>query len=212
MTRTQVYRRVSSVLAFVAVVALLAAGLATAAFSQSAPVRITQPIDENNLVTLSRNTRPEANAKNDRGPLPDGYSVDHILLVLQRSPQQESAVEAFVDSLNNRQSSNFHHWLTAEEFGERFGVSQQDIDTLRGWLESHGFHVNQVYTSHMMLDVSANAGQLRQAFHTSIHSLEVDGEAHIANMSDPMIPTALAPVVKGFFSLHGFKPNKMPSQ
>jgi hypothetical protein len=210
-TCIQVRRRVSSVLAFVAVVALLAAGFTKTAWSQSSssPVRIMQAVDENNLVRLSGNTRPEANIKNDRGPVADSFNVDHMLLLLQRSPQQEKSLEAFIDSLNNRKSANFHHWLTAEEFGERFGVSQQDIDTLRGWLESHGFHVNQVYTSHMMLDVSATAGQLRQAFHTSVHNLDVDGEAHIANMNDPMIPAALAPVVKGFFSLHDFKPHKM---
>ena len=32
---------------------------------------ITQAIDENNLVTLAGNTRPEANYKNDRGAVSD---------------------------------------------------------------------------------------------------------------------------------------------
>jgi hypothetical protein len=165
-------------------------------------------VNDSQVVRLSGNTRPEANAKNDRGALPDGYNVDHILLVLQRSPQREKAVEAYIDSLNDRNSPNFHRWLTAEEFGERFGVSQQDIDTVTGWLESHGFTINTVYASHMMIDFSGNAGQVAQAFHTSMHNLAVEGESHIANMSDPWIPAALAPVIKGIFSLNDFKPHK----
>src|SRR5580700_8418415 len=189
---------------FVSIFALLMAlsqGMFASGHAASVPGRITQQIDENNLVKLAGNTRPEANATNDRGAVADGFNVDHILLVLQRSSQQEEKVAAFIDSLNDRKSPNFHRWLTAEEFGARFGVAQQDIDTVRGWLESQGFHINQVYASHMMLDISGTAGQVREAFHTSMHNLEVNGEQHISNMGDPMIPAALAPVMKGIFSL-----------
>ena len=61
----------------------------------------------------------------------------------------------------------------------------------------------------MMIDFSGSAGQVREAFHTPIHNLDVNGEAHIANMSDPQIPAALAPVVTGIASLNDFKPSPM---
>src|SRR5208282_2229750 len=62
---------------------------------QQVPVRplITDRIDETNLVTLARNTRPEANAKNDLGRLLDSFPVEHVWLQLRRSPEQERAVE-----------------------------------------------------------------------------------------------------------------------
>ena len=47
------------------------------------------------------------------------------------------------------------------------------------------------------------------SFHTEIHQLSVNGETHIANMSDPQIPAALAPAVKGIVSLNDFRPSKM---
>ena len=175
----------------------------------SVPDRITQPINEAQLVTLQRNTRPEANARNDRGAVSDGFDIDHIFLLLQRSPEQEQALDKLIDQLNDRNSPNFHHWLTADEFGQRFGVAPEDIDTITDWLESHGFRVNRVYPSRMLIDFSGTAGQLREAFHTEIHQLEVNGEPHISNMSDPQIPAALAPVVKGIFSLNDFKPHPM---
>jgi hypothetical protein len=191
------------------VVLLAVAALSLPAFAQSSSIRITQAIDESNLVTLTRNTRPEANATNDRGAVPEGFAIEHMFFMLQRSPQQEQALDTLIDQLNNKKSPNFHHWLTAEEFGQRFGVSQDDIETVTRWLESHGFHVNQVYPNRVLIDVSGTAGQVKEAFHTSIHSLDVNGEAHISNMSDPRIPAALAPVVKGIASLNDFKPEPM---
>ena len=61
----------------------------------------------------------------------------------------------------------------------------------------------------MVMDFSGTAGQIREAFHTEIHYLEVNGEQHFANMSDPRIPEALAPAVAGIVSLHNFKPHTM---
>ena len=56
--------------------------------------RITQAINENAYVPLAGNTRPEAkNAVNYRGPVAAALPIDHILLFLQRSPQQEQALE-----------------------------------------------------------------------------------------------------------------------
>ena len=61
----------------------------------------------------------------------------------------------------------------------------------------------------MLIDFTGTAAQVGEAFHTEIGQIEVGGEAHIANISDPMIPVALAPVVAGIFSLNDFKPHAM---
>ena len=81
--------------------------------------------------------------------------------------------------------------------------------TIRGWLRSHGFTVNVVYPNGVVIDFSGTAGQVREAFHTEIHRLYVNGAKHIANMSDPRIPAALAPAVVGIVSLHDFRPHPM---
>jgi subtilase family serine protease len=69
--------------------------------------------------------------------------------------------------------------------------------------------VNTVYPSGMSIDFSGTAGQVSAAFHTEIHRLSVGGKDHIANMTDPRIPAALAPVVAGIVSLHDFQPHSM---
>ncbi len=205
---------------FVVLLALLiTTGMSSMAFAASpaarphprSPItdRITQHVDDTQLATMSRNTRPEASKLNDRGAVPEGFQLDHILLQLQRSAEKEKEVETFIESLNTPGSPNYHQWLTADQFGAQFGVAQEDIDAVTGWLESHGFIINKVYANHMLIDFSGNAGQIKTAFHTEMHNLEVNGETHLSNMSDPMIPLALAPVVKGIASLNDFKPHPM---
>jgi subtilase family serine protease len=170
-------------------------------------VQITQNVDEAKLVTLSGNTRPEANAKNDRGLVANSLSLEHMLLQLKSSPERERESLQLVEELTDPSSPNFHHWLTAEEFGERFGVAEQDRDAIKNWLQSHHFDVNVDYTNGLLIDFSGTAGQVREAFHTEIHELNVKGVKHIANMSDPQIPAALAPAVVGVVSLNDFKPH-----
>ncbi len=189
-------------------IALLVAGSTSPAFANNAPKpRVTQAIDESRMVTMAGNVRPEAkNVLNDRGPVSDTLDIDHIFLLLQRSPKQEKALDRLIEELNDRNSPNFHQWLTPEQYGE-YGVSQADIQKVTDWLESHGFRVNQVYTNHMLIDFSGTAGQLRSVFRTDIHHLDVDGEQHIANVNDPMIPAALMPVVHSIVSLNDFKPH-----
>lgn len=167
--------------------------------------RITQWVDSRQLVTLRGNTHPQAKRANDRGALAGDFRLDHMLLQLQRAPEQEQALQGLIDQLHDPASPNYHHWLTAGEFGQKYGVAQADLDTVGRWLKSQGFQVNGIAPNHLLIDFSGSAAQVRSAFHTEIHQLDVNGEAHIANMTDPRIPAALSPVVHGVVSLHDFR-------
>jgi subtilase family serine protease len=171
--------------------------------------RITGRIDDTVLRTLAGNTRPEANPTNDRGAVADDLALDHMLLQLERSPEQEDEVRALIDDLHNPSSPKFHQWLTATEFGRSYAPAAADVDKITAWLESHGFTVNVVYPSGMAIDFSGTAGQVREAFHTAVDYYDVNGQRHIANASDPRIPAALAPVVTGVVSIHDFRPHAM---
>jgi hypothetical protein len=48
-----------------------------------------------------------------------------------------AAVELLAD-LQNPASPNYHHWLTAAEYGDRFGLSAGDFGQTRAWLEAQG--------------------------------------------------------------------------
>ncbi len=171
--------------------------------------RIASRIDETALRTLRGNTRPEANSRNDRGAVADDLLMDHMLLQLERTSEQEEEVRGLIDDLHNPSSPKFHKWLTASEFGRSYAPAPEDVEKITAWLESHGFTVNVLYTSGMVIDFSGTAAQVRETFHTPVHYFEVNGKQHIANVSDPRIPEALAGVVTGVVSMHDFRPHAM---
>ena len=183
---------------------ILLASSATA-FAQAVPL-ITQAVDEGQRVVLRGNTRPEASAANDRGAVADSLPLNGIELLLKRSPEHEQAAATLADDLQLPGSPQFHKWLTADQYAAQFGVHPQDVATISDWLRGHGFTVDD--SGPMTITFSGTAGQMKEAFGTEIHALEVKGQRHIANMSDPSIPSALAPAIEGVVSLHDLRPQK----
>lgn len=169
---------------------------------------IVGPVDESRRTALRGNTRPEATAQNDAGAVAADFAMEHMQLLMRRSPEQEQALAQAIDALHNPSSPTFHRWLTAAQFVQQYGASQQDLSTATAWLGIHGFVVNSV-SGGIAIDFSGTAAQVTSAFHTSIHYLNVNGARHVANMSDPEIPSALAPAVSGVVSLHDFSPRPM---
>lgn len=193
-----------------ATVLMLLFSAAFTAWATGAPIRpqITDSIDENNLVTLSGNTHPAAmNPANDQGPVADSLILNHMYMQLKRSPGVQQSVDSLIEALHNPQSPQYHQWLTADQIAAQFGTSDQDMQTLSNWLTSHGFTINVLYPANGVIDFSGPAASVREAFHTEIHNLTVNGKSHIANASDPKIPAALASVVQGLVSMHDFRPH-----
>ena len=175
--------------------------------SAAAPVLlqplITQAIDETQRTTLIGNTHPLARPQFDLGTAPATLPMERMLLVLKRSPQQESALQKLLDDQQDTNSPNYHQWLAPEQFGKQFGPTDADLQTITSWLQSHGFQVGTT-KGRTVLEFSGSASQVQEAFHTTIHKYLVNGEQHWANSSDPQIPTALTPAIAGIASLNDF--------
>jgi len=186
----------------------LLASVASFAQAPSARVRITQPVDDTKLTVLHGNTHPLARAQFDRGAAPSNLPMQRMQLLLTRSPEREAALETLMAQQQDKSSPNYHKWLTPAEFGADFGPSDQDIQTVTSWLQSHGFQVGSVSKGRTLIEFSGTADQVQQAFHTPIHNFVVNGVQHWANVNDPSIPTALTPVVAGVSSLHNFFPKR----
>ena len=176
--------------------------------------RITEPVNDSLRVVLKDNVPREAQAQYDRGAVSASMPASRLMLVLKHSPTQAQAVREYIDSLQNKSSPNYHKWLTPEEFGVKYGPSDEDLKTVTDWLASHGFTVNRIAQARNLIEFSGTAGSVQEAFHTTIHSYVMNGETHFANATDPEIPAALAPVVAGVTKLNDFNPkrNLMPGK
>lgn len=165
---------------------------------------ITKPIDETQLVTLRGSMHPLAQPQFDLGQAPPNLPLNRMLLVLKRSDQQEHALRTLLDSQQDKNSSNYHKWLTPDQFGTAFGPSDQDLQAVTGWLQSHGLQINNVSRGKTVIEFSGVESQVEAAFNTQIHQYLVNGEYHWANASDPAIPAALVPAVAGVRALDNF--------
>jgi hypothetical protein len=184
--------------------AALASSLAFAQ-SQSAS-RITQPIDDSRSVTLKGNVHPLAQPRYDQGAVPDSFPAGRMLVLLQRSPEREAALRQFIHDAHTPGSPSYHKWLKPEQLGSLYGPADSDVAAVTAWLQSHGFSVPRVSKGKTAIEFSGSAGQLREAFHTEIHTYLIRGEIHHANDRDPQIPDALAPLVAGIASMNDFAP------
>ena len=180
--------------------------IAGAQTASAAQVLVTFPVNETMMMTLSGNVRPEANVQNDRGAVNGGMQLEHMLLQLKRPADREEALHARIEAMHQPGNPLFHQWLTAEQLGQQYGPNPGDIAAVKGWLEGHGFAVNSVSASGMVIDFSGDVGKVNSTFKAEIHSLNVRGEAHIANMKDPQIPAALGNVITGVASFNNFRP------
>ena len=200
---------VSCVFAVMAVLcAIVSAPLyspAAQAQSQSIQRLVTQEVDESRRVTMHGNVHPFARSEFDRGTLNDSQPINRIYMLLSRSAEQQTALDKLMLEQMDSTSPNFHKWLTPEEYGTKFGPSEEDIQAVKNWLGAHGFTEIKTNNGKTIVEFNGTVGTVRNAFSTQIHKFSVKGEEHFANISDPQIPAALAPVVMGITSLHNFR-------
>ena len=99
----------------VAFALLFSAAVVTVAQSANLQSRISQAVDEKNLVTLKGNTHPLAASPYDRGEAPANLPMNRMLLVLQHSPAQDAVIKQLLAEQQNQSSPNFHRWLTPQQ-------------------------------------------------------------------------------------------------
>jgi len=169
--------------------------------------RVIEPIDETAVVPLKGTVHPLAQARFDRGPAPISTPTGRLKVLLKRSSAQQQALTQYLANVHNPSSPIFHRWLTPQQYGAQFGISDSDLQTVESWLRSHGFKIEQVPKARNLILFSGNFDQLQNAFHIALHAFSVNGEIHFANVSDPQIPLALVPVIAAVGPLNNFRPH-----
>jgi pseudomonalisin len=171
--------------------------------------RITSYIDDDQRVTLRGNVHPLAQAQYDAGAVAPDFPMEHMLLTLLPDSTQQDILNQLVEAQNNPESPYYHQWLTPEQYGERFGVSDSDAAQVVVWLQEQGMQVEELTAGRRSIIFTGTAAQVLAAFHTPIHIYKIGDEVHHANVNDPEIPAALVQVVGGVVSLHDFHSEPM---
>jgi subtilase family serine protease len=189
------------------IIPILVISVACAAWA--APDRIAGTIDNSQTVLLKSNVHPKALPEYDQGPVEPSTELGRITMMFQASTSQQADLKKLLAQQQDPASPNYHKWLSPEQYAERFGLSQGDINKISEWLRSQGFSIVEVARGQERIAFSGTAEMVQNAFHTAIHRYNVDGEMHIANATAPSIPSGLAGVVTGFLGLNDFGPKPM---
>src|SRR3954470_5594140 len=163
----------------------------TLSFGATAVPQITQPVNNQQKVTLKGNVRPMPKRARDLGAVDVSTPASRVLLLLKRPAAREAALRQFIADAHTAGSASYHHWLTPAQLGAQYGPTDSDVQVVVGWLQSQGFAVAKVSQAKTAIEFSGTAGEIQSAFSTRIHSFQLDGVSHIANIVDPQIPAAL---------------------
>ncbi len=128
-----------------------------------------------------------------------------IRIQLKPSRSQQTSLEQLLAAQQNPASADFHKWLTPEQYADRFGASQNDVNRIAAWLQSQGLKMQGVARGRNWVEFSGTAQQVESALHTQIHQYLENGELHYANSTDPSIPAALSDIVLGLRGLNDYR-------
>ena len=121
------------------------------------------------------------------------------------SAAQQTELDALLAAQQDPKSPQYHQWLTQEEYGARFGMTDSDLSKVTGWLTSQGFTVKRVSKSRNAIYFGGKAWQVESAFHTQLHQYKLNGETHFANATELRIPAGIASVLLNVRGLNSFR-------
>jgi subtilase family serine protease len=155
---------------------------------------------------LTGSRPPQALAADDAGPLSGGTRLEGMGLLFSRSAQQNADLEGLIAAQQNPASPLYHQWLTPQEFGQRFGMSDADLAKASAWLEQQGFTVTGVSNSRNRINFNGTASQVNNAFATELHRFASNGKTNFAPAQDLTLPAGLAETVAAVTNLSSFRP------
>ena len=183
--------------------------IATSLSFAAQPDRIAGPIDSSQMIALKGNVHHMAQPQYDQGPVEDSLQFSYVTLNIPPSASQQAALDQLLAQQQDPKSQNYHKWLTPEQYAERFGLSQNDVNKITAWLTSQGLQVVRVARGRNWVAFSGTAAQIESAFRTQIHRYNIAGKAHVANSVSPSVPAGLGGVITGIRGLNDFRPRPM---
>jgi subtilase family serine protease len=105
----------------------------------------------------------------------------------------QASLSAFIASLSNTASPNYHHYLTPAQYASRFGATSSTLSAVRSYLKSNGLSVGALSKGRNILKVSGTTTQIARAMDAPIETVRLSGGALVARLTSPAtLPASLA--------------------
>lgn len=151
----------------------------------------------------SNATAPATSGSEDAAPLQLGPTAanEDVQFTVSLNLRDEDGLADFLGRLNDPASADFHRYLTASEFGERFGLPSVDVDEVVAWLQSGGLAA-AVMPQRTSIAVSGSAGAVNRVLGLTLEDWSTaDGDRFHRPSGDPAIPANLSRNVAAILGL-----------
>jgi subtilase family serine protease len=93
---------------------------------------------------------------------------DTILrLAIQMPVRDQSQLDQLTQGISDPKSPEYKHYLSPQEFAQRFGSTQANYDAIIAFFQSRGFTVTR-YPNRLLLDVVGTIKLIEETFHTTL--------------------------------------------
>ncbi len=130
-----------------------------------------------------------------------------LVMRIRFATRNRQALEKLLAEQQDPKSPNYHHWLQAGEFADRFGPRPSDINVVSEWLKLKGFQILSTNQAGRYAEFSGPEWMVERELHTSIATF-ADGHAY-ANLTDPLIPSEFAGLIDSIQGLDNLQ-HSMP--
>jgi subtilase family serine protease len=109
-----------------------------------------------------------------KGQMP---AASQLHLAIGLPLRDEAGLDAFLAQVYDPASTNFHHYLTPEEFTQRFGPTEADYQALKDFAETNGLAVTGTSDNRLLLDVDGSVQNIQRALHLTLRTYQHPTEA-----------------------------------
>jgi subtilase family serine protease len=90
----------------------------------------------------------------------------HLTIGLPLRHREE--LDRLLEQIADPQSSNYRQYLSASEFAERYGPTQEDYDKLIAFVQGKGFAVSGKHANRMILEITGPVRLVNETFHINL--------------------------------------------
>jgi subtilase family serine protease len=129
----------------------------------------------------------------------DSAKVIEVSIWLQL--HNRSQFDALTQSLYDRTSPDYHHWLKQNDIAARFAPTAQEAKTVQQFFAAHNLKVVKTGPNNFYVRARGTVGDVEKAFQVQLNNYQVGGKTIRANASDPYVTGPAGALVRAVSGL-----------
>jgi subtilase family serine protease len=187
----------------------LATILASSGCGDAGALDGASPLEVGRRAVLHGSAHPLALPSRDRGRLAPDTRLGGLALDLARTPERAAALADLLRRQQDTSSTDYHRWLTPEQYGAAFGASPADVARVTAWLEEQGFTDVRPARGRRTIHFAGSVADVEAAFGAEVRRFSFGGREHFAMGRDPTVPASIGDAVTALRGADDFGPSPL---